>query len=98
APLVTRSAGAGLAEGRASAAACSAEWIRGAVLMVDLSGFSALAERLSGRGARGAEDLKDLLNAFFGRLVDLVDAHGGHVLGFPGDGALVLWPDDDNDV
>jgi class 3 adenylate cyclase len=62
------------------------------VLFADLSGFSALAEHLAERGPRGAEDLKSLLNLFFGRLVDLVHAHGGQVVDFPGDAVLALWP------
>ena len=69
-----------------------------ALLLADLSGFSTLAENLSRRGPRGAEDLKDLLNLFFGRLVELVHGHGGQVLTFPGDAILALWPADDGDV
>jgi class 3 adenylate cyclase/tetratricopeptide (TPR) repeat protein len=76
----------------ASLAAPFAERFPAALLMADLSGFSALAERFSRRGARGAEDLKDLLNLVFGRLVDLVDAHGGNILKFAGDATLALWP------
>src|SRR5262245_10005818 len=69
----------------------NAERFRAALLLVDLSGFSGLAERFARRGPRGAEDLKDLLNFFCGRLVDMVASHGGEVLGFPGDGTLALW-------
>jgi len=67
------------------------------VLFADLSGFSHLAEQLARRGPRGAEDLKDLLNVFFGRLVDLVHRHGGQVASFPGDAAVALWPIDAED-
>src|SRR5437868_14890616 len=63
-----------------------------AVLVVDLSGFSSIAERLSRRGSRGAEDLKDLLNLFFGPLVMLVEQHGGDIITFPGDAVLAIWP------
>ena len=69
-----------------------AERFPATLLLADLSGFSPLAERFSRRGARGAEDLKDLLNLLFGRLVDLVDDHGGEVLKFAGDATLALWP------
>jgi class 3 adenylate cyclase/tetratricopeptide (TPR) repeat protein len=68
------------------------------LLFADLFGFSTLAESLARRGPRGAEDLKDLLNLFFGRLVDVVSAHGGQILKFPGDAALAAWPVGDDDV
>src|SRR5437762_455235 len=75
-----------------------AERFSAAVMIADLSGFSALAERFGRRGMRGAEELKDLLNLFFGRLVDDVHDHGGQIFKFPGDGALALWPAADDDV
>jgi class 3 adenylate cyclase/tetratricopeptide (TPR) repeat protein len=74
------------------------ERFQAALLLADLSGFSTLSEGLARRGPRGAEDLKDLLNRFFGRLVDMVHGHGGQVLTFPGDAVLALWPADDGDV
>ena len=81
-----------LAQGPSFIGQPSADSFPASVLFADLSGFSTLAERLAERGPRGAEDLKDLLNLFFGRLVDLVHRHGGQVVSFPGDAALALWP------
>jgi class 3 adenylate cyclase/tetratricopeptide (TPR) repeat protein len=69
-----------------------AERFHAALLLADVSGFSTLAKTYARRGPRGAEDLKDLLNLFFGRLVDVVDSYGGQVLKFPGDATLALWP------
>jgi class 3 adenylate cyclase/tetratricopeptide (TPR) repeat protein len=74
------------------------ERFQAALLLADLSGFSTVAEHLARRGPRGAEDLKDLLNLFFGHLVDTVHGYGGQVLTFPGDAILALWPADDGDV
>jgi class 3 adenylate cyclase/tetratricopeptide (TPR) repeat protein len=68
------------------------EHFHAALMLTDLSGFSSLAEDFSGRGPRGAEDLRDVLNFFCGNLVDLVEAHGGEVLKFAGDASLALWP------
>lgn len=62
-----------------------------AALVADVSGFSALAESYARRGPRGAEDLKDLLNLGFGRLVDLIGACGGQVIKFAGDAAVAIW-------
>jgi len=62
------------------------------VLFADISGFTVLAERLAARGPAGAEELTRLLNAYFGRLIALVTAHGGDVVKFAGDALLALWP------
>ena len=63
-----------------------------AVLFADISGFTPLAERLARRGPAGAEDLSDLLNAYFGELTSLIAEHGGEVITFAGDGLLAVWP------
>jgi class 3 adenylate cyclase len=68
------------------------ECFAAALLLTDLSGFTSLAESFASRGARGAEDLRDVLNFFCGHLVDLTEAHGGEVVKFAGDAALALWP------
>src|SRR5262249_43459363 len=75
-----------------------AERFPAALLLADLSGFSGLAERFAQRGPAGAEDLKDLLNLFFGRLIDMVAVHGGQVLKFPGDATLAFWPVEQGDL
>ncbi|GAB4160973.1 MAG: hypothetical protein Fur005_17990 [Roseiflexaceae bacterium] len=62
------------------------------ILFADISGFTALAERLAQRGPIGAEDLTRALNTVFDLLIDLVDAHGGEVVKFAGDALLAIWP------
>lgn len=62
-----------------------------AVVFADISGFTALAERLAREGPSGAEALSRVLNACFGRLVDVVAQHGGDVLKFAGDALLSIW-------
>jgi hypothetical protein len=42
-----------------------------AVLFADISGFTALTERLAGTGPNGVEELTELLNDCFGELVEL---------------------------
>lgn len=66
--------------------------ITGAVLFADVSGFSRIAAVLAERGHRGAELLTELLNACFGRLIEVLESHGGQVLDFVGDAVLALWP------
>jgi class 3 adenylate cyclase/tetratricopeptide (TPR) repeat protein len=65
-----------------------------AVLFADISGFTALTERLAGTGPSGVEELTELLNDCFGLLVELVGEHGGEVVKFAGDALLAIWPTD----
>ena len=64
----------------------------GAVLVADVSGFTELTSRLSQEGPGGAERLTSILNAYFGRLVDLIAAHGGEPVKFAGDASMAFWP------
>jgi class 3 adenylate cyclase/tetratricopeptide (TPR) repeat protein len=70
------------------------EQLSGAILFADISGFTALAEQLASRGPAGAEELSQLLNVYFGQLIDLVGIHGGDIVKFAGDGLLAMWPTD----
>ncbi|MEW5957938.1 MAG: AAA family ATPase [Chloroflexota bacterium] len=63
-----------------------------AVLFTDISGFTALTERLARQGPVGAEELSQLLNAYFSQLINLIVMHGGDVVKFAGDALLALWP------
>ncbi len=56
-----------------------------AALFVDIVGSTALAAR------ERPERVVDLLNGFFGAVVDVVAAHGGMVNKFEGDGALCVF-------
>ena len=68
----------------------------GAVLIADVSGFTTITEQLAARGAIGAEQLTDLLNAYFGRVIDTIAAHGGDIVRFAGDAILAVWSTDDH--
>lgn len=70
----------------------------GVVLMVDVSGFTALTERFAAQGAVGAEQLSGILNRYFGRVTDLISAEGGDVIAFAGDSALAIWTGEDSDL
>ena len=65
------------------------------LILVDISGFTALTEHLASLGARGAEEVRELLNGCFSPLVELVTEHGGLVEKFAGDATLALWPVDE---
>lgn len=66
--------------------------LNGTFLFLDVSGFTALTERLAQRGHEGSEELTDILNRVFGVLLDIAFLHGGDLVKFGGD-ALLLWFD-----
>ncbi|MCB9102211.1 MAG: AAA family ATPase [Anaerolineales bacterium] len=68
------------------------ERLPAAVLFADISGFTALTERLAQQGPAGAEALTRILNDYFGHLIDLIATHGGDVVKFAGDALIALFP------
>jgi class 3 adenylate cyclase/predicted ATPase len=78
------------------------EWLRtapgatqreldGTLAFVDLSGFTAMSERLAGRGKAGAEELTDVINRTFSSLLDIAYANGGGLLKMGGDALLLFF-------
>lgn len=63
----------------------------GSVLFADLSGFTALSERLSALGKQGAEEISTITNRLFGALVDEILHYGGEVLKFGGDALTAFF-------
>jgi class 3 adenylate cyclase/tetratricopeptide (TPR) repeat protein len=62
------------------------------VMFADISGFTALTERLAEKGSAGVEKLARILNDYFGQLIDVVYEYGGDVVKFGGDAIIVVWP------
>src|SRR5438128_457997 len=65
--------------------------IEGTLAFVDISGFTAMSERLSSRGKAGAEEVTEVMNATFGRLLDVAYGEGGTLLKFGGDALLLFF-------
>ena len=63
----------------------SVDTIRAVVFSADLQGFTRISEELCG------EDLIGLLNEYFECIVDCLEAQGGEVLKFIGDGVLAIF-------
>jgi class 3 adenylate cyclase/tetratricopeptide (TPR) repeat protein len=68
-----------------------AEEFEAVVLFADISGFTLLAESLTKRGPSGVETLADILNEYFGQLIDIVHDYGGDVVKFAGDAVIAAW-------
>lgn len=63
----------------------------GTLVSADISGFTALSERLAELGHEGAEQLTDLLNRVFTKMIAACEQRGGDVIKFGGDALLVLF-------
>jgi class 3 adenylate cyclase/tetratricopeptide (TPR) repeat protein len=73
-----------------------AHWVEGTLLFVDVAGFTALSERLARTGRAGAEELTDLLNGAFARLLAAAYENGGSLLSFGGDALLLMFEGSDH--
>lgn len=69
--------------------------VDGALLFVDVSGFSKLANSFSALGAEGAEKLTGIINTYFEQLVSALMAHGCDIVAFAGDAMFGLIRDKD---
>lgn len=67
------------------------EWVEGALLFADVSGSTALAERLTALGREGTEVVTATLNSYFGTMIRIIEEAGGDLLTFGGDALLVLF-------
>ena len=78
------------------------EWLRdepdttwrevdGTVAFIDISGFTAMSEKLSSLGRAGAEEVTEVMNATFAGLLAVAYAQGGGLLKFGGDALLLLY-------
>ncbi len=74
-----------------------AEALSGAVLFLDVAGFTRVTEALGREGPRGAEMLAEILGAYFDVVIETIDAAGGDVLFFAGDALVAFWPAADAD-
>ncbi|KUP91849.1 adenylate/guanylate cyclase domain-containing protein [Tritonibacter horizontis] len=63
----------------------SSQLIDAVICLFDLRDFMALSEQLPGTA------LVELLNDYFGHVVDVIHAHGGNILKFMGDGVMAMF-------
>src|ERR687898_2064478 len=74
----------------------AARWreLDGTLAFVDISGFTAMSERLSSLGKAGAEEVTDVMNATFAALLEIAYSYGGGLLKFGADALLLLFSRD----
>ncbi len=66
-------------------------WCDATLLFADISGFTAMSERLSARGRAGAEEITRVVNEYFATMVDILRQNGGVLLKFGGDALLGMF-------
>ncbi len=72
----------------------SGEFRYGTVLFADVSGFTAMSEKLSSLGKEGAEELTRIVNDYFISMLDVSAGYGGDLLKFGGDALLIFFEGD----
>jgi len=65
--------------------------VDGTLLFVDVSGFTALTEKLAARGKVGAEEITDVIGAVFGELLGVASSYGADLLKWGGDAVLLYF-------
>jgi class 3 adenylate cyclase/tetratricopeptide (TPR) repeat protein len=65
--------------------------VDGTLAFVDISGFTALTERLARAGAVGAEEMSDILSAVFTDLLEVAFRYGAWLVKWGGDAVLLLF-------
>jgi class 3 adenylate cyclase/tetratricopeptide (TPR) repeat protein len=65
--------------------------VEATLAFVDISGFTALTERLARQGKAGAEEVSDLIGGCFTELLDIGYEYGAEMLKWGGDAALVMF-------
>lgn len=62
-----------------------------AILIADISGFTPLSEKLSRIGKEGAEEITEIVNSYFSRLLDIIFMYGGDLFHFSGDALSAVY-------
>jgi class 3 adenylate cyclase/tetratricopeptide (TPR) repeat protein len=65
--------------------------VEGTLVFVDLSGFTALTERLAARGRAGAEEISEIVGSTFSELARIAAAYGADLLKWGGDATVLLF-------
>jgi len=70
------------------------QWLKGSLMHCDVTGFTAMSEKLGEVGKEGAELMAGVLNQFFERMLAIAVSWGGIQIKFGGDAMLLYFPDE----
>lgn len=71
---------------------CPYRLLQGTMVYIDLSGFTAMSERLARKGGKGgAEEVTEVLDTTFSSLLSVAYEMGGSLLKFGGDALLIFF-------
>lgn len=68
--------------------------IEGSMVLVDISGFTQMSERLARHGKVGAEEVTEVIDSTLGRLLPAAYGYGANLLKFGGDSMLLIFTKD----
>lgn len=66
-------------------------FVQGTLLFADISGFTAMSEKLSRNGREGAEEVTSVVNRYFDVMLDILQQFDGQLIRFGGDALLGLF-------
>ncbi|MFO8061355.1 MAG: AAA family ATPase, partial [bacterium] len=70
------------------------DYFEGIVLCADISGFTAMSEKLTSSGKEGSEEISKIINSFFEPLVKIINNYGGDIFFFGGDAITAVFSSD----
>jgi len=70
------------------------DYFEGIVLCADISGFTAMSEKLTSSGKEGSEEISKIINSFFEPLVKIINDYGGEIFFFGGDAITAVFSSD----
>jgi predicted ATPase/class 3 adenylate cyclase len=76
--------------------AVGGQFIEGTLLFADISGFTAMSEKLSRIGREGAEEINAIVNRYFSSMLAILREYHGQLIEFGGDALLGLFIDPDS--
>jgi class 3 adenylate cyclase len=72
------------------------KWLEGSLMHCDVTGFTAMSEKLAEVGKEGGELMAGVLNQFFERMLAIAISWGGIQMKFGGDAMLLYFPGSDH--
>src|SRR5688572_24721937 len=72
--------------------------VDGSMVLMDISGFTKMSERLARHGNVGAEEVTGVVDDTFGRLLPAAYAFGANLIKFGGDAQLLLFTGEEHQL